>query len=51
MAHLKVKNVKYFVYFGSMVTNDARSACEIKSRITMAKTAVNKKSFSAKFLE
>jgi hypothetical protein len=48
MVHLKIKNVEYLVYFGSMVTDDTRGACEIKSGITMTKTAVNKKTFSPK---
>jgi len=29
-------------YFGTMITNDARCACEKKSKIGMAKTAFNK---------
>jgi hypothetical protein len=36
-------NVEYFNYFGSMITNDARCTCEIKSRIAMAKAAFKKK--------
>jgi hypothetical protein len=32
-----------------MITNDGREACEIKSKIKMAKTALNKKTFSPKF--
>jgi len=35
--------VEYFCYFGSMITNDARSTCEIKSMIAMAKATFNKK--------
>jgi hypothetical protein len=35
--------VEYFCYFGSMITNDARSTCEIKSMIAMAKSAFNNK--------
>jgi hypothetical protein len=31
------ENVEYFNYLVSMVTNDARFTCEIKSRIDMAK--------------
>jgi hypothetical protein len=27
--------MKYFIYLGSMITNDARCAPEIKSRISM----------------
>ena len=37
------ENVKYFKYLGSMITNDARCTCEIKSKIAMAKDAFNKK--------
>jgi hypothetical protein len=32
-----------FKYFGSMLTNDGRCSCEIKSRIAMAKAAFNKR--------
>jgi hypothetical protein len=39
----QLENVEYFKYLGSMITNDARSTREIKSRIVMAKTAFNKK--------
>jgi hypothetical protein len=35
--------VEYFNYLGSIITNDARCAREIKSRIAMAKAAFNKK--------
>jgi len=35
--------VESFKYLGSMLTNDGRCTCEIKSRITMAKVAFNKK--------
>jgi hypothetical protein len=37
--------VEYFNYFGIPITNDARFVREIKSRIAMAKTAFNKKTF------
>jgi hypothetical protein len=37
------ENVEYFNYLGSMLTNDARCAHEIKSRTAMAKAAFNKK--------
>jgi hypothetical protein len=37
----QLENVEYFNYLGSMITNDARCKCEIKSRIAMAKTAFN----------
>ena len=36
-------NVECFKYLGSMLTNDGRCTCEIKSRIAMAKAAFNKK--------
>jgi hypothetical protein len=36
-------NVESFKYLGSMLTNDGRCACEIKSRIAMAKAAFNNK--------
>jgi hypothetical protein len=39
----ELKNVEYFYYLGSMITNDARCTCEVKSRIAMAKAAFNKK--------
>jgi hypothetical protein len=38
----KLENVKCFRYLGSMLTDDGRCACEIKSRIAMAKAAFNK---------
>jgi len=38
-----VESFKYFKYLGSMLTNDGRYTCEIKSRIAMAKAAFNKK--------
>jgi len=39
----QLKNVEYFKYLGSILTNYGRCACEIKSRIVMAKAAFNKK--------
>jgi hypothetical protein len=39
----QLENVEYFKYLGSMLTNDGRCTCEIKSRIVMAKAAFNKK--------
>jgi hypothetical protein len=36
-------NVEYFIYFGSMITNNARCKREIKSIFVMAKAAFNKK--------
>jgi len=43
--------VDCFNYLGSVITNDARCACEIKSRFAMAKAAFNKKKvlFTSKF--
>ena len=38
-----LENVKCFKYLGSMLTEDGRCTCEIKSRIAMAKAAFNKK--------
>jgi hypothetical protein len=38
----QLESVEHFNCLGSMKTNDARCTCEIKSRITMAKTAFNK---------
>ena len=47
------KNVEYFNYLGSMIINDARYTCYIKSRIVTAKLAFNKKKslFISKFKE
>jgi len=44
-------NVKCFKYLGSMITEDGRCTCDIKSRIVMAKAAFNKKKnlFTSKF--
>jgi hypothetical protein len=39
----QLENVESFKYLGSMLTNDGRCTCEIKSRISMAKAAFNKK--------
>jgi hypothetical protein len=33
----QLENVEYLNYLGSMITNDARSTSEIKSKIAMAK--------------
>jgi hypothetical protein len=33
------ENVEYFNYWGSLITNDTRCTCEIKSRIAMTKAA------------
>ena len=37
------ENMEYFNYLGSMITNDARCAREIKSRIAIVTAAFNKK--------
>ena len=39
----QLENVECFKYLGSILTNDGRCTCEIKSRIAMAKVAFNKK--------
>ena len=39
----QLANAECFKYLGSMLTNDGRCTCEIKSRIAMAKAAFNKK--------
>ena len=39
----QLENVGCFIYLGSMLTNDGRCTCEIKSKIAMAKAALNKK--------
>ena len=39
----KLENMESFKYLGSMLTNDGRFTCEIKSGIAMAKAAFNKK--------
>jgi len=38
----QLDNVECFKYLGSMLTNDGRCTCEIKSRIVMTKAAFNK---------
>jgi hypothetical protein len=38
----QLENVEQFNYLGSMITNYARCTREIKSRIAMAKAALNK---------
>ena len=38
----QVENLKYFRYVGSMIINGTRCTREIKTRIVMAKTALNK---------
>jgi len=39
----QLENVESFNYLGSILINDGRCTCEIKSRIAMAKAACNKK--------
>ena len=39
----QLENVECFKYLGSILTNDGRCTCEIKSRIAMAKAAFSKK--------
>jgi len=39
----QLENVESYKYLSSVLTNDGRCTCEIKSRIAMAKTAFNKK--------
>jgi len=39
----QLENVEYFKYLGSVLTNDGRCTCEIKSTVAMAKAAFNKK--------
>ena len=53
MVYKKLKNVEYFNYVDSMITDDARYTREIKSRNEMAKAEFNKKTvlFSSLFLD
>ena len=39
----QLENVECFNFLGSILTNDGRCTCEIKSRIAIAKAAFNKK--------
>jgi len=39
----QLENVECFKYLGSMLTNDGRCTCEIKSRIATARAAFSKK--------
>jgi hypothetical protein len=41
----QLENVEYFNYLGSTITNDGKSANEIKSKIAMAKSAFSKEDF------
>jgi hypothetical protein len=43
MIDQKLENAESFKYLGSMLANDGRCTCEIKSSIGMAKAAFNKK--------
>jgi hypothetical protein len=38
----QMENVDYFICLGTMITNDARCTCEIKSRTATAKAAFKK---------
>ena len=42
----QLENVECFKYLGSLLTNDEKCTCEIKSRIAMAKAAFNKEETS-----
>jgi len=39
----QLENVESFKYLGSILTNDGRCTCEIKSMFAMTKAAFNKK--------
>ena len=39
----QLENVKSFKYLGSLLTDDGRCTCEIKSRIVMAKTVLTRR--------
>jgi hypothetical protein len=39
----ELENVEYFRHFRSMITNDTRCICEIKSMVAMSKSAFNRK--------
>ena len=39
----QLEDVECFKYLGSILTNDGRCTCEIKSRIAMAKASFNEK--------
>jgi hypothetical protein len=39
----QLENVKCFRYLGSLLTDDGRCTCEIKSRVAVAKAAFNNK--------
>jgi hypothetical protein len=40
---MKWENVEYLNYLVGMISNGARSTCEFKSRIAMAKSSFNRK--------
>jgi hypothetical protein len=42
----QAENLGYLKYFGSLITNDARSAHGIKSKIVMTKASTRRESFS-----
>lgn len=46
-----LESVECFSYLGSIITNDEKCTCKIKSRITMEKVAFNKKKtlFASKY--
>jgi hypothetical protein len=39
----QLKNVQYFKYLGSTLTNDGTCTCEIKTRTAMAKAALTRR--------
>jgi hypothetical protein len=39
----QLENMEYLNYLGSIITNDARCTCEMKSKTAMVKAAFNKK--------
>jgi hypothetical protein len=43
MTEQKLESFEILKYLGSLLTNDGRCTCEIKSKVAMAKTAFNKK--------
>ena len=45
------ENVEYSKYLGSILTNDGRCICEIKSRIAMEKVAFNKRALFTSTLD
>ena len=47
----QLENVKCFKYLDSMLTEDGRCTCEIKSRIAMAKAAFNKQNLFTRKLD